>query len=146
MLLHPSIWTLVILGLCCRLWQMEKERRRAILRSCSGAKSYLILCDSMDCSLPGSSVHGIFQARILEWVAISSSRGSSQPRDQTCVSCVSCIENPLSHRGSVSTGSLKYINKLNDTPTCTMTLLRPTIKDQKVGGRPIPRNPYPLPL
>ena len=41
------------------------------------------LCDPMDCSLPGSSVHGIFQARILEWVAISFSRGSSQPRDQT---------------------------------------------------------------
>ena len=38
-----------------------------------------------------SSVHRIFQARILEWVAISSSRGSSQPRDWTCVSCVSCI-------------------------------------------------------
>ena len=37
----------------------------------------------MDCSLPGSSVHGIFQARILEWVAISFSRGSSQPKDQT---------------------------------------------------------------
>ena len=42
----------------------------------------------MDCSLPGSSVHGILQARILEWVAISSSRGSSQPRDSTCVSCI----------------------------------------------------------
>ena len=44
------------------------------------------LCKSMDCSLPGSSVHGIFQARILEWVAISFSRGSSWPRDQTQVS------------------------------------------------------------
>ena len=49
-------------------------------------------CDPIDCSLPGSSVHGIFQARILKWVAISSSRGSSQPRDQTHVSCISCIE------------------------------------------------------
>ena len=45
------------------------------------------LCDPMDCSPPGSSVHGISQARILERVAISSSRGSSQPRNQTCVSC-----------------------------------------------------------
>ena len=44
----------------------------------------------MDCSSPGSSVHGIFQASILEWVAISFSRGSSQPRDQTRVSCISC--------------------------------------------------------
>ena len=44
------------------------------------AQSCLTLCDAMDCSLPGSSVHEIFQARILEWVAISFSRGSYQPR------------------------------------------------------------------
>ena len=49
------------------------------------------LCDPMGCSPPGSSVHGIFQARILEWVAISSSRGFFRPRDQTCSSWVSCI-------------------------------------------------------
>ena len=65
----------------------------------------LTLCDLMDCSPPGSSVHGILQARILDWVAISSSRGSSQPRDQTCISCVSCIGRqmdslPLSRLGS----------------------------------------------
>ena len=42
----------------------------------------------MDCSLPGSSVHGILQARILEWIAISFSRGSSWPRDQTQISCI----------------------------------------------------------
>ena len=47
--------------------------------------------DPLDCSLPGSSVHGILQARILECVAISSSRGSSQPKDGTRVSWVSCI-------------------------------------------------------
>ena len=46
------------------------------------------LCDPMDYSLPGSSVHGILQARILEWVAISSSRGSCRPRNQTQVSCI----------------------------------------------------------
>ena len=45
-----------------------------------------ILCDPMDCRPPGSSVNGILQARILEWVAIPFSRGSSQPRDQTQVS------------------------------------------------------------
>ena len=45
----------------------------------------------MDCSLPGSSVHGILQTRMLEWVAMPSSRGSSQPRDRTYVSYVSCI-------------------------------------------------------
>ena len=46
------------------------------------AQSCPTLWDPMDCSLPGSSAHGIFQARLLEWVAISSSRGSSRPRDQ----------------------------------------------------------------
>ena len=45
------------------------------------------LCDPMDCSPPGSCVHGISQARILGWVAISFCRGSSQPRDQNWVSC-----------------------------------------------------------
>ena len=50
------------------------------------AQLSLALCDPMDCSLPGSSVHGIFQARGLEWVAISLSRGSSPPRDRTQVS------------------------------------------------------------
>ena len=49
-------------------------------------QSCLTLCDPMDCSLPGSSVHGIFQARVLEWVAISFSRRSSWPRDWTRVS------------------------------------------------------------
>ena len=47
----------------------------------------LTLCDPMDCSLPCSSTHRILWARMLEWVAMSSSRGSSQHRDQTCVSC-----------------------------------------------------------
>ena len=48
-----------------------------------------ILCDTMDYSLPGSSVHGVSQARMLEWVAISFSRGSSQLRDQAHISCIS---------------------------------------------------------
>ena len=51
-------------------------------------QSCLTHCDPMDCSLPGFSVHGIFPARILEWVAIFSSRGSSPPRDRACVSCI----------------------------------------------------------
>ena len=51
-------------------------------------KSCLTLCNPIDCSLPGSSVYGILQARILEWVAVPSSTGSSQPRDQTWVSFI----------------------------------------------------------
>ena len=51
------------------------------------AQSCLTLRNPVDCSLPGSSVQGISQARMLEWVAISSSRGSSPPRNGTCISC-----------------------------------------------------------
>ena len=50
----------------------------------------LTLCDPVDCSLPGSSLREILQARILEWVAVSFPRGFSCPRDRTHVSCVSC--------------------------------------------------------
>ena len=60
---------------------------------CMHAQSSLscpALCNPVNRSLPGSSVHQIFLARILEWVAMPASRGSSQPRDQTCISCVSC--------------------------------------------------------
>ena len=51
-------------------------------------QSYLTLCNPIDCSLPVSSVNGILEARKLQWVAMLSSRGSSQPRDQTSVSYV----------------------------------------------------------
>ena len=54
-------------------------------------QSRLTLCNPMDCSPPGSSVHRIHHARILEWVAISFSGGSSQPRDGICISYISCI-------------------------------------------------------
>ena len=58
----------------------ERESENEVAQLC------LTICDPMDCSLPGFSVHGIFQARVLEWVAIFFSRGSSQPRDRTRVS------------------------------------------------------------
>ena len=61
-------------------WKMlEREREREVAQSCP------TLCDPMDCSLPGSSVHGISQAIVLEWIVISFSKGSSQPRDRTQV-------------------------------------------------------------
>ena len=60
----------------CRQGESESE----------AAQSCPTLCDPMDCSLSESSVHGILQARILEWIAISFSRGCSQPRDRTQVS------------------------------------------------------------
>ena len=60
-------------------WRVRRAEPDAevLLLVCSVTQSRLTLCDPVDCSLPGSSVHGILQARILEWVAISSSRGSS---------------------------------------------------------------------
>ena len=61
-------------------------------------------CNPMDCSLPGSSVQGILQTRTLEWAAMAFSRGSSPPRDRTCISCVSYIGSQvlylLSHQGN----------------------------------------------
>ena len=62
-----------------------------VLWTCVCAESFqscLTLCNAMNCILLGSSVHGIFQAGILEWVDISFSRASSQPRDWTCPSCI----------------------------------------------------------
>ena len=71
----------------CRVQPLTKRTvcMYLVLQSC------LTLCGHLDCSPSGSSVHGILQARILGWVTISFSRRSSRPRDQTCVSCVSCV-------------------------------------------------------
>ena len=61
-------------------WSGGNESESEVTQSC------LTLCDPVDCNLLGFSVHGILQARILEWIAIPFSRGSSQPRDRTRVS------------------------------------------------------------
>ena len=65
-----------------------RTRSKEIKRESKVAQSCPTLCDPVDCSLPGFSVYGILQARILKWVAISFSRGSSQARNQTLVSCI----------------------------------------------------------
>ena len=64
--------------------QARSALPQSLSQSCP-TQSCPTLCDPMGCSLPGSSLHGILQARVLEWVAISFSRGSSRPRDQTRV-------------------------------------------------------------
>ena len=73
-------------------WYFSSSKVYWLLRKtgccCLVTKSCPTLCDLMDCSPPGSSVHGISQSRILEWVAISFSRGSSWPRDWIWVSCI----------------------------------------------------------
>ena len=75
----PKRWSFQYRGLECN---SRKSTESEVFQSC------LTLCNPMDYSLPGSSVRGLFQARVLEWVAISFSRGSSQPRDWTWVSCI----------------------------------------------------------
>ena len=90
-----------------------------IIRSCENVKalvaqSCLTLCDPMD--PPGSSVHGILQARILEWVPMPSSRGSSQPMDQALVCYVSCIGRWVlyhqCHLGSPNSGYYKLNSRI----------------------------------
>ena len=92
------------------------------------AKSCPLFCDPVDCNPPGSSVHGITQARILEWVAISLSSVSSQPRDQTCVSCVGRqVLYHLSHHGSLQTsykGKKELINPVAHSNTKTWVTIQ----------------------
>ena len=71
-------------------WNTVVSRNSSVSYSCClVAQSCRTLCNPVGCSLPGSSVHGISQARVLEWVAISSTRGSSSPRDWTEPKCIS---------------------------------------------------------
>ena len=74
------------------------------------------LCNPKDCNLPGSSVQGISQARILDWAAISFSRGSSRPRDQTLIFCIGRI---LYHQGSLMkhrVSGMKHYPSFKTTP------------------------------
>ena len=80
-----GVTTMEYSGAICSLSSLLPCVCAQLLQSC------LTLCDSLGWSLPVSSVHGTLQTRILEWVAMPSSRGSSPPRDQTCVSSVSCV-------------------------------------------------------
>ena len=82
-----------------RAWQILSAYEITTMSACVCAQSRPTLCDPMDCSLPDSSFHGILWARILEWVTMPSSRGSSWPRDWSCVSWIAG-RFLLSHWGS----------------------------------------------
>ena len=86
-----------VIGFLRRMIQKIHSRRvEKSLHVCAKSLQLcLTLSDPVDCSPPGSSVHGILQARILEWVAMPAFRASSQPRDQTRVSYVSCISRQI---------------------------------------------------
>ena len=79
---------------------------------CSVAQLCLTLCNPVDCSPPGFSVHGISQARTLEWPAISFSRGSCQPRDWTCVSCIG--RQALYHQATWGAPQCLLLTVMND--------------------------------
>ena len=81
---HDNLWCRYYYYFC-----FPKEKSGVSKKLCTWSKITQVSLpsrDPMDCSLPGSSVHGILQARVLEWVAISFSKGSSWPRDRTLVS------------------------------------------------------------
>ena len=93
----PYHTNLNLLGATKYLWHLKKENRGSWglgqreggeIYCAKSAQSCPVLCDPMDCSPPGYSVHGILQARILEGVSMPSSRGFSQPRDGTQVSLI----------------------------------------------------------
>ena len=91
------------------------------------------LCDPMDCSLPGSSIHGILQARVLEWVAISFSRGSSQPRDRTQVSCTA------GRRSTVRATSHSWGSKCLCSPSVLAFYSPPSPTSTLHSGPPSPK-------
>ena len=89
---------------------------------------WLTLCDPMDCSLPGSSVHGILQARILKWVVVPASRASSWPRDGTRASSISYSGRWLLYHLGQSLSMLLQMTEfpsfswLNDIPLCVCVI------------------------
>ena len=90
--------------------------------------SHVQLCNSMDCSPPGSSVHRVPQASILEWVDVSSSRGSTWPRDWTLTSCTSCLGRcTLYHWASSEASANVKEMHIKTTRTCNPTPVRMAI-------------------
>ena len=86
--------------------RLQRSPSPVLSRVCVHTQLSPTFCNPRDCSPPGSSVHGIFQARILKWVAISYSKGSSWHRDQTGVSCVFCIDRQILYHWATWEASL----------------------------------------
>ena len=91
------------------VWQTNRWKIPCVrMLGCMCTQSCPTLCNPMDCTLPGSTIHGIFQARILAWIAISFSRVSFQPRDWTLVSGISCIGRQILYHCTTKEALRKY--------------------------------------
>ena len=98
-------------------------------RTCAQLPSHVQLCDPMDQSPMGSSVLGISQARVIEWVAISFSKGSSLPREWHCISCISHMASlPVHHLGSLCLCHNKTGRKSNNNKKETLSSLGTFLK------------------
>ena len=92
------------------------------------------LWDSIDSSPPGSSVHGILQARTLEWTAMPSFRGSSWPRNRTCISCDSCIAGRFSTPKPLGNPPLNPLFLINWKLHLSLIRFTLNIFDRKLHG------------
>ena len=108
------------------------------------------LCDPRDYSPPGSSVHGISQERILEWVAISYSRGSSWPRDRTHISCIFCIGRQILYHWAIWVINIIFIIKFTSTAISshlssvgTYSVPQPLTADYRQWVSSLPEHLYP---
>ena len=116
---HQFNRTLLSCKTCPLFWQLKPNYWFTIctqvhyVHACLVTQSCMTLCDPLDCSPPGSSVHEIIQARILEWVVMPSSRESSWPRNQTLISCVFCIADGFFTHWAVREAPVQYIIYLN---------------------------------
>jgi len=106
-------WICVCVCVCVRV------RTRLVAQSC------LTLCDPTDCSPPGSSVHRIFQARIVEQVAVPFSRGPSQPRDGTCISWDSWISRQILYHWATWEAQDICISQLVQSLSCVRLFVTP---------------------
>ena len=129
-LIHVSLCTSMRVPVTHKCWNGSDSAISSTLLCCAVlhlvAQSCLILCNPMDCSPPDSPVHGILQARILEWVAMLSSRGSSQSRDRTQVSLIVgifFITEPKGKPKNTGVGSLSLLQGIFLTQELNWDLL-----------------------
>ena len=122
LLSHPYMTTRKTIDLRRFLNQNQIMTIKSKYSECPVAKSCPALWDPMDCNPPASSVHGILQARILEWVAMLAYRSSSRPRDWTCISFVSCIGRRVPYYSATWEAQYSPANSKPDEPASEFNL------------------------